>query len=502
VRVAPSRYNWAMPTISRRGLLAGVASMPGLAQEAAAEARMNLIVIVADTWGAHWVGCYGANHIRTPHIDALARKSARFLQCHAEALPTIPARRALYTGRRIFPSELIHQPDDPVRIRGWHQLYAEDVTLAERLAATGYTTALVSDVYHQFKPGKNFHRGFDSWTWIRGQEADRLVSGPRKGVDLSRYLHSSQRPPVNWKGGVPQYLRNRRDWKSEADWFAPRVFGEAARWLTANVEENQPFYLHIESFTPHEFWDPPLAWYRQYMKRPYTGPWLLSPPSTTEKMSALELEHVRALYAGLVSFTDAQIGRFLARVEQLGLMKNTLIVFVSDHGAMMGEQGQVRKAEPRLRTQVTGVPLIVYHPTKPWAGRAIDGFVQHTDVMPTLLDLLGVAPPNRVTGESLVPLLEKNEASRRPAITIGWGEHAAMRNDEWLYVARWSPGGSFEQLYDLRRDPLELSNVAPENEKLCREFRRRLKAYTDNGWGVTRGSFAETVATAVPATGD
>ncbi len=491
-----------MPSLSRRSVLGAAAAMPSIAQEGQASAeRLNLIVIVVDTWGANWLGCYGNGGIRTPHVDALARRSARFLQAHAEALPTIPARRALYTGRRIFPSELIHQPDDGVRIRGWHQLFAEDITMAERLTAAGYTTAIVSDVYHQFKPGKNFHRGFDSWTWIRGQESDRVESGPRKGIDLSRFLHASQTPPVNWKGGVPQYLRNRRSWKTEEDWFAPRVFREAARWLGSNVEENQPFYLHIESFTPHEFWDPPRDWYRQYMKSAYNGPWLLSPPATTAKMSAVDLEHVRALYAGLVSFTDSCIGKLMARVEQLGLMKNTLIVFLSDHGAMMGEQGQVRKAEQRLRTQVTRVPLMFYHPAKPWAGRAIDGFVQHTDVMPTVLDLLGVAAPNRVTGESLVPLLESGEASRRPAIVTGWGEHAAVRTPEWLYVARWSPGGSFEELYDVARDPLELANVASSNEALCRQFRLRLKRHVDNGWGVTRGSFSETVASVVPATG-
>ncbi len=197
-----------MARITRRSLLAGAAVSPAIAQPPAppSAGKLNLIHIGVDTWGAHWLGCYGHDHVRTPNVDALARRSAMFLDAYPEVLPTIPSRRAIYTGRRIFPSELILQPDDQVRIRGWHQLFTEDVTLGETLMASGYTTALVSDVYHQFKPGKNFHRGFDSWSWIRGQESDRLASGPRKGIDLARYLHPSQSPPKNGKGGVMQYL--------------------------------------------------------------------------------------------------------------------------------------------------------------------------------------------------------------------------------------------------------------------------------------------------------
>jgi arylsulfatase A-like enzyme len=186
-----------------------------------------------------------------------------------------------------------------------------------------------------------------------------------------------------------QYLLNRQDWKTEKDWLAAQVFDTASRWLDDNAAENQPFYLHIESFSPHEFWDPPEDYYRIYMKKDYRGPRLIQPPAVTTRMSPLEVEHAKALYAGLVTFTDACIGRFLGRVEQLGLMKNTLIVFVADHGTMMGEQGQLHKGETRLRVQCTNVPLAVYHPTLNWAGRKLRGYVQHHDLMPTVLERLG-----------------------------------------------------------------------------------------------------------------
>ncbi|MBK5290150.1 MAG: sulfatase [Acidobacteriia bacterium] len=480
-----------MERLTRRSLLAAPAALPAVARPQASQEKLNLIHIGVDTWGAHHTGYYGHGEYRTPNVDQLLGQSAVFLEAYPQALPTIPSRRVIYTGRQVFPSEKIYQPDDQVKIRGWHQMFSEDVTLSETLQQAGYTTAIVSDLYHQFKPGKNFTRGFDSWQWIRGQESDRYRTGGRRRIDLSQWMHASQPVAKPAKPtGVFQYLLNRQDWKSEKDWLASQVFDTAGAWLGDNAGENQPFYLHIESFSPHEFWDPPEDYYRAYMKQDYRGPRLIHPPATTHQMSAIEVAHARALYAGLVTFTDACIGRFLEKVRQLGLLQNTLIVFAADHGTMMGEQGQLHKGETRLRDQVTRVPLGIRHPKENWAGRKIAGYAQHTDLMPTVLELLGQKAPPRVTGRSLVKALSSNERIPGDAIVTGWGEHAAIRAPDWTYIARWSPGPAFEELYDRRRDALELTNAAAANPKVCAAFRAMLKQYVDKGWETTRGSFA------------
>src|SRR6202790_2191144 len=144
--------------ITRRDLLAAPMAAPGAALAAQQSAGpLNIIHIGVDTWSAHYLGCYGNTEIRTPNVDTLASKSVVFEEAYPEVLPTLPARRAIYTGRRIFPSDLILQRDDQVKIRGWHPLFTEDVTISETLKGAKYTTALVSDIYHQFKPEKNFH---------------------------------------------------------------------------------------------------------------------------------------------------------------------------------------------------------------------------------------------------------------------------------------------------------------------------------------------------------
>jgi arylsulfatase A-like enzyme len=175
-------------------------------------------------------------------------------------------------------------------------------------------------------------------------------------------------------------------------------------------------------------------------------------------------------------------------------MKNTIVVFVANHGTMMGEQGQFHKGETRIRTQVTHVPLMVYHPRENWGGRRVKGFVQHPDLMPTLLDLVGVPAPARVTGESLRALIESGASSKRETFVTGWGEHGAVRNREWVYIGRWSPGAPFEELYDVRKDPKELKNVASANPAVVAELRARLKDHVNSGWAITRGTFATKLA--------
>jgi arylsulfatase A-like enzyme len=486
--------------ISRRDLLTGISgasALPAAAMQSgqsSSAGKLNLIHIGVDTWGADWVGAYGNQSIRTPNVDKLLAKAAVFEHCYPEVLPTIPCRRSIYTGRRIFPSDLIEQPDDQVKIRGWHQMYAEDVTLSETLRKSGYTTAIVSDLYHQFKPNKNFHRGFDSWRWIRGQEADKYETGPRSAIDLAKYAHPSQKNLLNPHGANMQYLLNRRSFKTEDDYFAAQTFRQAREWLSNNVQDNQPFYLHIESFSPHEYWDPPEDYYRLYMKSDYRGPTMINPPDNTKVLSPVEFEHVRAMYYGLVSFVDAQIGKLVSHIESLGLMDHTLITFIADHGTMMGEQGQIHKGETKIRRQVTHVPFAIYHPGSNWDGKRIPGYVQHTDVMPTVLDFLGVEAPSRVTGHSRRGMIESQAKSNFESVVTGWGEHAALRTPEWTYIQRWSPGPEFVQLYDLKKDPKELTNVAADNPTVIAHLKEQLQEYVAGGWEITRGSFAKKLA--------
>jgi arylsulfatase A-like enzyme len=109
-------------------------------------------------WRADHLGCYGSTRIKTPNLDKLAEEGALFVDASAEGLPTIPCRRVYHTGKSVLPEAK------------WEPLSDNDITFAEVLDKHGVTTGFIVDTYHHFKPDYNFHRGFHSWHWIRGQE--------------------------------------------------------------------------------------------------------------------------------------------------------------------------------------------------------------------------------------------------------------------------------------------------------------------------------------------
>ncbi|UCG64742.1 MAG: sulfatase-like hydrolase/transferase, partial [Deltaproteobacteria bacterium] len=149
---------------------------------------MNVILIVLDSLRADHVGCYGNTWIKTPNLDAFAEESALFERCFPESLPTVPARRAIVTGNRLFPFRE-WQPDPrkgkAFAVPGWEPLRDTDTTLSEILLEAGYRTAFITDTFHVFKPSMNFHRGFDEWRWVRGQEGDPYSSARHpKDIDI------------------------------------------------------------------------------------------------------------------------------------------------------------------------------------------------------------------------------------------------------------------------------------------------------------------------------
>lgn len=142
---------------------------------------MNIVLVVFDSLRKDCLGCYGQpfwGKVHTPHLNKLAKESLVMDRAFPESLPTLPTRRALYTGRRVYP---FHNSDfrlkgDFVGAPGWGPIPEDQPTLAEILNENGYRTALISDVYHMFKPSKNYWRGFDQWMFLRGQEQDKYRS--------------------------------------------------------------------------------------------------------------------------------------------------------------------------------------------------------------------------------------------------------------------------------------------------------------------------------------
>jgi len=427
---------------------------------------MNCVVICCDTFRYDMIG-----HpvVQTPHLDRLAREGVTFRNAFAEGLPTIQARRTAFTGIRSFPwrFEMGSRGLTPA-IPGWHRIPDEQTTLAEWLLEAGVVSGLVGDTYHMFKPTQNFTRGFCSWDFIRGQEGDPVRSGPLSRIDVSPYHPQGLNDPKAWPT-LTQYLLNMLDRQSEEDYLTPRVFRRACMWLEEN-RQNAPWFLWIDSFAPHERWDPPMEFADAYCppgrSRNYIQPQLFN---GKKDKTPDEIARTRALYHGYVTFVDKWIGVFLAKLAQMGRLDDTAVLFTSDHGTELMDRDRFGKGGDRLYAYNTRVPLVVRLPGSRQGGTVRNDLVQHQDLFATVCALLGVESP-RSPGLDGRDVFDASAAPPEKAI-IAWGANVSVRDDRWNLVLDSTRAGDRGELYDLRHDGAEQHNVHGEFPEVVAEFK-------------------------------
>ena len=426
---------------------------------------LNMIVIIADTWRADHLGCYGSTHIKTPYLDKLAEEGVRFTDVTTEGLPTIPCRRVYHTGKSVLPESK------------WQPLADNDVTFAEILKKHGVTTGFIVDTYHYFKPSYNFHRGFDSWHWVRGQETDLWKSGPKEKFDPKKHMPAhlwNERYDANMR----QYLMNTQDRKDAEDYFCARSCKAAMDWLEQNLN-SKPFMLWIDMFDPHEPWDAPVRFQKMYRDQyPYER-YLFGYGVRNSDIRPDDLPVIRDLYAAEVTFSDYCIGRLLKRVEQLGLMNDTVIAFSTDHGTHLGEEGCVQKTPALLNGCVTHIPLIIRHPDKKFAKKRVDGLVSAVDFMPTFLALLGIDDYKNVDGKNIWELVRGEVPPLHDDVYTVFNTFGAIHNLDWHYFQhiRGNDKGKGPCLYDLKNDPNQTRNVVKDFPEVAKDLRKKLESH-------------------------
>lgn len=432
---------------------------------------MNIVVIVTDSLRTDFIGCYGSK-VKTPNIDRLAKQGVKFTQAYSENLPTLPTRRSWWTGKYHF-----HEA-------GWQPFTPNDYLLAEVLWDKGYKSALITDTYHMHKPVYNCGRGFDTTVFVRGQEYDPWI------VDAENIMPVEKSPFHRLKGGegresdtiwrknFDQYLKNRSVLKKEGDYCVARVAKEAIIWLEqAASTQKDNLFLWVDMFDPHEPWDPPEPYRSRYKDPKYNGPDLIDPVPGDVRgyMTKEEIENTKNLYAGEVTFVDKYVGKIIDKLEELGLSDNTLIIYTSDHGVPFSEHGYIRKAKPRNFQNLVHIPWIIRHPESKWVGQECDALVQTVDLMPTLLDLVGIKFNDfRLGGKSLMPLLEgKTNNIRDFAIGGHYSHEWYVRTHRWTYLLPLNKEKKPE-LYDRSQDPEEQENVIADNLDVANELELNL----------------------------
>ncbi len=456
---------------------------------------MNVLVIVADSLRTDYIGTYGSE-VNTPNIDRLAEAGVKFNRAYSENLPTLPTRRSWWTGKFHF-----HEA-------GWGPFAEDDYLLAEVLWDQGFNSGLITDTYHMHKPVYNCGRGFDTTVFIRGQEYDPWVRdasdlAPVEESEIHRLKHGDGRESDEvWKERYEQYLKNRSLYREEEDYPLARVAREATDWLKRKATDHQrDFFLWVDMFDPHEPWDPPEPYRSMYKDPGYEGQDIVDPvPGSVEGyMTEAEVENTKNLYAGEVTFVDKYVGEILDTLRELNLHEDTLVLFTSDHGEPFGEHGYIRKARPKNYENLIKIPWIMKTPDGRWAGKEEDAIVQTVDLMPTLLDLIGIesdeltleftepkqsgetenifpqdltskATRQSLGGKSLVPLLDGEiDNIRDYAVGGHYNREWYLRTERWTYLFPLDEDKEPE-LYDRVSDPGEQNNVIEDNPELAKNL--------------------------------
>ncbi len=418
---------------------------------------MHVFVLVADSLRRDHLGCYGNEWIGTPNIDGLAADAVLFTEAYPESLPTLPVRNALLSGRHCGP-EL-----------GWGPMRNGDLRLPEIFTGRGYTTALVTDVYHMMKPGMNFHRGFHSWQWIRGQEQDPFRTDENPNPPVPReYCEKHDRRLL-------QFCKNVAGFDSESDYFTARVYDTAGEWVRRN-HANGNLFLWIDGFDPHEPWYPPPGYADKYDPE-YAGdgcepigvaygPW-------RDHLTERQLKRMCALYAGEVSFLDACVGRFIGTLKELGIYEQSLILFLSDHGHLIGEHGIVGKNWiTNGYREVLDLAAMIKFPENRFGGSRMDALCYNIDLVPTLLSAANIEVPRRFDGIDLMPSLEESAArakdgSKQPTATIREcvtcsynPKNMVVKTMNWTLLLDYEHNPLM--LFDRHGDPREAHNLVTE----------------------------------------
>jgi arylsulfatase A-like enzyme len=441
---------------------------------------MNIVLVIFDSLRKDCVGVYGPGPwgpVHTPNLDAFASESVVMTRAYPESLPTLPTRRAIYTGRRVYP---FHNADFRLKgdfrgAPGWGPIPEDQPTLAEMLQAAGYRTALVSDVYHMFKPSKNYWRGFDQWVFLRGQEMDPYRSGPRLSeAEIDHWFPRQMREQGlgNRRLGqveefVQQCVMNYHDRSRETDAFPARVLAEAALWLEQNQGAND-FFLTIESFDPHEPWLPPAHYRRMYDPDDGAAEQIISAYGNVSRLDERLVARTRANYYGEVSLCDRWLGYFMESMRVLGLLDSTVIFITSDHGHSIGDRGYMGKRGYPSEPAVYEVPLMVRLPGAEHAGRQSDQVVQHHDISAEILAAAGVARPEAFDGVRFLESAVSGRPGFRDHATVAWGSAVTVVSGDWWLNCKVDGAGAL--LHDLRQpDPLA-KNLAPRHPDVVREL--------------------------------
>lgn len=459
-------------------------------------AQSNVLFIAVDDLRPE-LGCYGAAHMKTPHIDRLAASGMLFELAYCQVAVCNPSRSSILSGTRpdttgVLDNQHFMRPNMP-----------DVISLPQHFKNHDYTSVSLGKIFHHSdrEPGDDP----ESWSepaWYHGEPYRHWFT--KDSLDYVKRLKSLP------KDKQPKLIRAAPfEAADESDDLYPdgQTAVKTIETLKRLKADGKPFFLgvgfvkpHLPFTCPQKYWDlypessiqlaanaqrpkdaPEPAFHNNYELRSYG-----TVPENGKVTDAMALKLIRG-YRACVSFMDAQLGRVLDELDRLGLRENTLIVLWGDHGYHLGENGVFTKMTNFENG--TRVPLIVSFPGMKTAGQRTKALVELVDLYPTLAELCVLPVPKHLEGTSFVPLLEKPDQPWKKAAFSQYLRTGkppftgrSIRTDRWRYTEwhdlKQQPAGT--ELYDELNDPQENVNLAGDPAYV--ETRRDLSERLQAGW--------------------
>jgi len=442
------------------------------------EKRPNILFIMDDQHRFDYLGCAGAEFLRTPNLDRLASSGVRFAHCFTNSPVCAPARIGLATGLQ------------PVRLGALDNsafLPHTSTTYYQRLRDHGYRVGCVGKL-DLAKPDHYNGRYGDrpcvyGWGFTHPEECEGKMHAGNFDTPRGPYGFYLQE--------LGLYERFREDYRKRAKdgWVWPSddsvlpggafediyIGRRAVEWIE-RVPDDYPWHYFVSFAGPHNPFDPPTEYAERYRNTevppPIEDAMEGKPEWQKGRRRNLEPDQVavtRRQYCAATEVIDEQVGAILDALERRGMSDNTYVIFTSDHGEMLGDHGLYTKGvayEPSL-----GVPLIVAGPGIE-GKRTCDALVELIDLNPTVCELAGLPPQENIDARSLVAVLQGNEQTHRTETVSAMTGFRCLRTERYKYIESFN---DVQELYDLHGDPHEQNNIALQNAPIVRELRSRMK---------------------------
>ena len=481
------------PNNSQIFLTAILTWLLGIYQPVAAKQPPNVLFIAIDDLRPE-LHCYGATHIHSPNIDALAASGRRFERAYCQQAVCNPSRTSLMVGMR----------PDSIGITGNHAHFRSKhpnvVTLPQHFKNNGYYSAAIGKIYHGVFPEGSSNTKWDTMGDPESWSVPAIRFGPRyyyteQGIAEAKESFRQVYKPIepardDWTRKLVFGLSTEAPDVPDNVLYDGKVADAAVAALKAAVSNEEPFFLAVGFIKPHSPYIAPKKYFDLYenvklatrTKFPIDAPSLAGHASgelrrytdqpRSGKIPADKQRRVRQAYFACVSYIDSQVGGVLDELERSGLSENTIVVLFGDHGYHLGDQGLWGKTTNfELDARV---PLIVRTPEMKASGTASSSLVELVDLYPTLAELAGLPQPDHLEGNSFAPILEDPaQVTKACAISQyprggGLMGYSVRTNKNRLtqWISRQTGIVQANELYEYTDGLVETKNIANESPEL------------------------------------